>query len=106
VVRLRDVYLEGEMEGMEYRTRKAALTADLAALPSSDAPASDVGQRLAAYLEGIALAWQVATPEERNKLDLQMCSSVKIENRTAVEITPRPDPLHSLPRCLRTRQTR
>jgi hypothetical protein len=89
--RLRDLYLEGDIDGTEYRTRKAALIAELAALPSSDTPASGVGQRLAAYLADIALAWQVATPEERNELARQMFNSVKIENRTAVEITPRPD---------------
>ena len=89
--RLRDLYLEGDIDGTEYRTRKAALIAELAALPSSDTPASGVGQRLAAYLADIALAWQVATPEERNELARQMFNSMKIENRTAVEITPRPD---------------
>jgi hypothetical protein len=91
LVRLRELYLEGDIDGTEYRKRKAALTAELAALPSSDAPASDIGQRLAAYLAEIALAWQIATPEERNKLARQMFNSVTIENRTAVEITPRPD---------------
>ncbi len=67
------------------------MTAELAALPPEDAQPIDVGNRLVEYLGNIALAWQVATPEERNKLARQMFNSEKIDNRTAVEITPRPD---------------
>ncbi len=44
-----------------------------------------------AYLADIALAWQVATPEERNRLARQLFNRVVIDNRTAVAVTPRPD---------------
>lgn len=33
----------------------------------------------------------MTTPEERNRLARQLFNAVRIENRTAVEVTPRPD---------------
>jgi hypothetical protein len=74
--RLREVYLDGDLDAAAYRQRNAALTAELAALPAEDAPGPDVGERLAYYLADIAVAWQVSTPEVRNKLARQVSSAV------------------------------
>jgi hypothetical protein len=52
----------------------------------------------------VSLAWQIATPEERNKLARQLFNKVQIENRTAVEVTPRPDLLPFLRRSRASRQ--
>jgi site-specific DNA recombinase len=90
--RLQHLYLEGDLDAATYRLKKAALAEQLAAIPSStDDLAEAATERLASYLADLAQAWQVATPEERNKLARQMFNGVQIENRTAVAITPRPD---------------
>jgi site-specific DNA recombinase len=91
LARIRDLYEEGDLDKATYQAKRAALHADLAALPECSASSADAGDRLAAYLNDVALAWRAATPEERNKLARQMFNAVTIDNRTAVEITPRPD---------------
>ena len=89
--RLKDLYLEGDLDKATYQTQKAHLTEDLAALPAEGDPDSDVGQRLATFLSDVAMAWLVATPEERNGLARQLFGSVVVTNRTAVAVVPRPD---------------
>ena len=89
--RLRETYLEGDLDQGEYRKRKAALTEELAVLPTENAPTAEVGEYLARFLADISTAWEVATPEEKNRLARQLFNRVLIENRTAVEVTPRPD---------------
>lgn len=89
--RLRETYLEGDLDSTEYRRRKKVLTEELTVLPEGTAPTKELGEYLAQYLADISSAWEVATPEEKNRLARQLFSSVLIENRTAVEVTPRPD---------------
>lgn len=89
--RLRETYLEGDLDPAEYRRRKSALTEELALLPVESKPTKELGDRLAEYLADISSAWEVATPEEKNRIARQLFNRVVIENRTAVEVTPRPD---------------
>jgi hypothetical protein len=64
---------------------------DFAVLPTENAPIAEVGEYLAGFLADISSARDVATPEEENRLARQLFNGVLIENRTAVEVTPRPD---------------
>ena len=89
--RLRDAYLEGDLDKGEYQARKAALTKELEALPAEGDAGADAGRRLAEYLADVAAAWRAATAEERNQLARQLFNGVVIDNRTAVAVTPRPD---------------
>jgi hypothetical protein len=90
LARLRVLFLDGDLDETEYRTQRAAVAEQLALLPADDNTATpDIAERLAAYLADVALAWQVATPEERNRLARELFNAVRIENRTAVEVTPR-----------------
>ena len=89
--RLRDAYLDGDLEKGEYQQRKAVLAAQLAALPSGAEPIRAVADRLAAYLADIAAAWGDATPEERNRLARQLFAEAVVDNRTVVAVRPRPD---------------
>ncbi len=89
--RLRDAYLDGDLEKGEYQQRKAALTAELAALPKEAEPSAAVAGRLAAYLADLAAAWRDATPEERNRIARQLFAEAVVENRTVVAVKPRPD---------------
>lgn len=89
--RLREAYLDGDLDKGEYRSRKAALTAELGNLPASTAPDAATGKRLAAFLADVAIAWQMATPTERNTIARAVFADVLIDNRTAVAILPRPE---------------
>lgn len=91
LVRLKEVYLEGDLDKDEYQRRRADLLAESAALPSADAPSSDVARQLAAFLGDLPSAWAVATPEERNLLARQLFTEAVIENRTVVTVKPRPE---------------
>jgi site-specific DNA recombinase len=89
--RLKELYLDGEMDRAKYEAERTAVTDKLAALPAERNPDSGAGERLAAFLADVASAWQVATPTERNKLARQLFASVVVSNRTAVAVVPRPD---------------
>jgi DNA invertase Pin-like site-specific DNA recombinase len=91
LARLKDLYLDGEMDRAEYQAERKAVADALAALPTEGDPASDAGERLAAFLADVASAWKVSTPTERNKLARQLFASVVVSNRTAVAVVPRPD---------------
>ncbi len=89
--RVRELYLEGDLDKAAYQARRDALNAQLAALPAEGNASAAVGTRLAAYLADVASGWRAATPEERNKLARQLFASVVVTNRTAVAVVPRPD---------------
>jgi DNA invertase Pin-like site-specific DNA recombinase len=89
--RLKELYLDGEMDRPEYQAERATVADKLAVLPPTGNPNSDAGERLAAFLADVASAWRVATPTERNKLARQLFASVVVSNRTAVAVVPRPD---------------
>ncbi len=89
--RLKDLYLEGDLDQATWRTQRATLQEELATLPPEGDPDHEAGTRLAAFLRNVASAWQVATPEERNRLARQLFVEAIVENRTAVALVPRPD---------------
>ncbi len=91
LARLRDAYLDGDLDKGEYQQRKAVLTAELAALPNETEPSTAVAGRLAAYLADLAAAWGDATPDERNRIARQLFAEAVVENRTVVAVKPRPD---------------
>jgi site-specific DNA recombinase len=89
--RLKELYLDGEMDRAEYQAERKAVADKLAALPTDADPAGDIAERLATFLADVASAWMLATPAERNKLARQLFASVVVSNRTAVAVVPRPD---------------
>ena len=89
--RLRELYLDGEMDRAKYQAERNALVDQLAALPAEGDPDADAGHRLASFLADVAGAWTMATPAERNQLARQLFASVIVSNRTAVAVVPRPD---------------
>nr|MDP9472134.1 recombinase family protein [Chloroflexota bacterium] len=88
--RLKDLYLEGDLDQTTWRAQKTALQEELATLPPEGDPDSEAGKRLAAFLRNVASAWRVATPDERNRLARQLFVEAIVENRTAVALLPRP----------------
>ncbi len=89
--RLRELYLEGDIDKSPYQNQKTALASELAALPPEGDPDGDAGKRLAGFLADVASAWRVATPDERNRLARQLFAEAIIDNKTAVAVVPRPD---------------
>jgi site-specific DNA recombinase len=90
--RLKQLYLEGDLDEQQYREQKVMTAAALAALPEAQGnPDEAVGRRLVGFLADLASAWQVATPLERNRMARQLFVEVIVENRTAVAVVPRPD---------------
>jgi len=89
--RLKDLYLDGDLDRETYKARRAALADELAALPAGGEPDSDTGRQLAGFLADVGSAWRVATPAERNKLARELFGVVVVRNRTAVAVVPQPD---------------
>ena len=99
--RLKVLFLEGDLDQAAYRAQKGDLQSQLAALPAERGNGEGVGRRLADYLNNVALAWQAATPEERNRLARELFGEVVVDNKTAVAVMPRPDlfPLFAAVAC-------
>jgi site-specific DNA recombinase len=91
LARLKELYLDGDLEKAGYQAERKAIADKLAALPSEDDTGDDAGERLASFMADVASAWTVATPAQRNKLARQLFATVVIHNRTAVAVVPRPD---------------
>jgi site-specific DNA recombinase len=90
--RLKDLYLEGDIDKSTYQVQKAEITAELATLPAEGTETDHAaGERLATFLADVSRAWAIAAPEERNRLARQLFSSVIVTNRTAVAVVPRPE---------------
>ncbi len=91
LARLRESYLDGDFDKTEYQSRKGALAAELERLPAATAPDQTTGARLAGFLADVASSWRVATAAERNALARAVFADVRIDNRTAVAVLPRPE---------------
>lgn len=91
VRRLREVYLDGDLDSAEYQTRKGEIERHLAALPEETTDDEEASRRLAARLAELSRTWGVATPEERNRIARSLFAEVVIENKTAVAVVPRPE---------------
>jgi site-specific DNA recombinase len=91
LARLRELYLDDDLDKATYQAKKAALEAELVALPAGASQDQDTGQRLMGYLADLASAWSLATPEEQNKIARQLFAEAVIENRTVVAVKPRPE---------------
>jgi site-specific DNA recombinase len=89
--RLRDLYLEGDLNRMEYQDRRNETQRQLDALPAPSAGSDEVAEQLAEYLSNLALAWNDATPEERNRMARELFSEAVMANKTAVAVVPRPE---------------
>ena len=90
-VRLRDLYLAGDLDRAEYQQRRDATQRELDALPAGTGPNDDSAAKLVEYLANVANAWRVATPEERNRLARELFTEAIVTNNTAVAVVPRPE---------------
>jgi len=91
IIRLRDLYLEGDLDRANYQQRRDTAHRELDALPRGSLNNDQVADCLADYLANVATAWKVATPDERNRLARELFSEAILANKTAVAIVPRPE---------------
>jgi hypothetical protein len=79
-LRLKELYLEGDVNKVDYQRQKAAITGELALLPT-EGTAGDAGaaERLAGFLADVSRAWDIADPAERNRIAWQMFNSVVVK---------------------------
>ncbi len=90
-VRLRDLYLVGDLNRVEYQQRRDATQRELDTLPVATGSDDGSAGRLLEYLADVANAWAVATPEERNRLARELFSETVVTNKTVVAVVPRPE---------------
>lgn len=88
--RIKDLYQLGHKSRQDYLADYTAVTRRLEALPQSVVDEKEL-ERLAAFLEDIALAREEAAEEQRNRLASQLFEVVWIENKQVVAVTPRPE---------------
>ena len=88
--RIKDLYQLGHKSRQEYLADHAAIMRKLEALPEPRVDEEEL-EKLAAFLEDIALAWEEATQEQRNRLTSQLFEVLWIETKQLVAVTPRPE---------------
>lgn len=89
--RLKEAYLEGEIDRAGYHARTGALAERLAALLAQAREGAEVGPRFAGYPASVADARRRAVPAKRNKLAREAFNWVIVSNGTAVAVVPRPE---------------
>jgi hypothetical protein len=88
--RIKDLYGWGDMSKAEYLAQKRDLKKRLAQL-SPGATKIALLDKLAQFLNNIALAWREADQEHCNQLAHQLFDAVWIENQKVLAVTPRPE---------------
>ncbi|MFC1909958.1 recombinase family protein [Chloroflexota bacterium] len=88
--RIKDLYQLGHKPRQEYLADYAAITRKLESLPDAIVEEEEL-EKLAAFLEDIALVWEEAAEEQRNRLASQLFDVVWIENKQLVAVTPKPE---------------
>ena len=86
--RIKDLYEMGHKSRQEYLADYTAIMRKLESLPEPAVDGEGL-EKLAAFLEDIALAWEEATQEQRNRLASQIFEVAWIENKELVAVTPR-----------------
>ena len=77
--RLKELYLEGDIDKADYQKQKASVSGELAVLPTEGtADDAEAGERLAAFLADVSQAWAIADATERNRIARQLFSSVVV----------------------------
>jgi site-specific DNA recombinase len=87
--RLKELYLDGDVDQLDFHRQRREVQAALAALPLDDVVDPAALDVMATYLTDLATAWAQATAGERNNVMRDLFDAVWIEDRTVVAVTPR-----------------
>jgi DNA invertase Pin-like site-specific DNA recombinase len=86
--RIKELYVWGDMGKAEYLAERRQLQAELAKLTAANAKPDYIG-RLAQFLQDLALAWEAADQEQRNRLASELFETVWLEDGLVLAVTPR-----------------
>ena len=89
--RLRDLYVDGDLNRADYQMRRDAMQRELDALPHESGQDTGSADRLASYLADVGAAWADASPDERNRLARELFTETVLTNKTAAAVVPRPE---------------
>ena len=88
--RIKELYTWGDMEKAEYLAERQQLQAQLAKLEVHDKK-TDYLDRVAQFLDNLALAWEAADQEKRNRLAVELFEAVWVKDNLVLGVTPRPE---------------
>ena len=88
--RIKDLYRLGDMEYAEYLAERQLLQARLARLTVAQSRPDHVG-RMAHFLKNMALAWEAAGQEQKNRLAAELFEAVWVKDKLIQAVTPRPE---------------
>ena len=86
----KDLYRWGHISKEEYLKDFAAINREMQQLPAMETNA-DTLEKLASFVKNIALAWEQASQEQRNRLASCLLEAVLIKDKRIVAVVPRPD---------------
>ena len=86
----KELYKWGHMDKEEYLKDFGAIKRELQQLPPMETNA-DTLERLASFVKNIALAWEPASQEQKNRLAGCLFETVLIKDKRVVAVVPRPD---------------
>lgn len=88
--RIKNLYRIGDMEYAEYLSERQQLQARLAKATVAEAKPDHLS-RVAQFLNNMALAWDVADQENRNRLAVELFEAVWVKDSLVLGVTPRPE---------------
>lgn len=91
LIRLKDLYLEGDISKSDYLVQRNEVNAAISALPIDSDPDGPRGVESLEMLRRVAQVWVQATAEERHQLALSLFERVTLDSKTGVVLTPHPE---------------
>jgi hypothetical protein len=88
--RVKELYKWGHGTKEEYFANYVALQRELRHLKSNE-PKPEMLEKFAEFLKNVALAWDKASQEQRNRLASCLLEKVWIKDKKVVAVTPRPE---------------
>ncbi len=91
LVRLKDLYLLGDMTKAAYVAERDRLRRELAALDAAEDGERNRLAGLADLIANVARGWELASQEQRHRLAQLLFEEVLIDNEKVVAVKPRPE---------------
>ena len=88
--RAKELYEWGDYSRAEYLIRRANIVKQLDALRTGPTSSESL-KRLAGFLADVPSSWEVATPEQRNRLARALFDEIWIKDKEVIAVKPRPE---------------
>jgi site-specific DNA recombinase len=90
LARLKDLYAWGDLTREEYEAERDTVERELARLVPAEQRTAQL-ERLAAYVQSLPVAWQDATPQQRNQLANVIYEEIWVDGPVVEYVKPRPE---------------